>query len=91
MLILSAFFILYFILLYCSLPLDLLKNFTHEMISLVFLYDSQPEDGITMEQYTEECIHACDQVLLEVQSAGFIAITISATAWVESVASVSVS
>ena len=60
------------------------------MIAVIFLFDSVPVDDLSLEQYADSCRSACEEVLFEVQSAGFLAITLSATDWVENVTSVSV-
>lgn len=71
--------------------MDVLKNFSHEMIALVFVYDSIPRESLSEEQYIILCQAACEQILFEVQSAGFLAVTLSCSEWILRVTSIKVS
>lgn len=64
------------------LPLDLLKNFSHSMITLVL----NLSEGIDESDYTERCRQTVKMLLKDAQLAGFSTVQISCSTWTKRVA-----
>jgi hypothetical protein len=83
----------------CRLPLDVLKNFSHSMITLILNYssssnggsaDADAGDGVGDHSHIERCRHAVKTLLKDAQLAGFSTVQVTCSAWTKRIADPSV-
>jgi hypothetical protein len=86
------------------LPLDVLKNFSHSMISVVFVFDAQSisaelealhasDAGMPVDAaaVTAACITACELVIKDAHLAGCSTLSLSCSEWTRKLADPAVS
>lgn len=82
------------------LPLDVLKNFSHSMLSLVLVFDKhsvaaelaadhpgqQGESTVDMASVAAACITACERIVKDAHLAGCSTLSLACSEWVRQVA-----
>lgn len=67
-----------------KLPLDVLKNFSHSLITLLLDY-ARPGEGVDVASYAEKCVQSCKTLFKDAQLAGFSTIQVACTKWTQQI------